>query len=105
MRDTIYDSLEAIIEIEIDNSETKNIDPKKKIPEIKFKNFNKYFNTFIEIIRDLFEQYRVIEIISYKIEKIFNYYLSTFCQTLDEKNKVIFREKKKYSFFAKKAQI
>lgn len=82
--------MEPIIEIEIDNLEIKSIGDKKKTPEIKFKNFNKHFNTFIEIVRDLFEQYRVIEIISHKIEKILNYYLSTFCEASDEKNKVPF---------------
>ena len=72
---------------EKEEENTKN--PMEKIPELKFKSFNKNSGIFVEIIRSLFEHYRVIEIISYKIEKVLNYFLSYFCEKNEEKTKVV----------------
>lgn len=88
LRDSVYDNLGAIVEIEMLDSDDKNSDHQDKVPEIKFKNFSKHSNIFNEIIRDLFEHYRVIEIISHKIEKVLNYFLSCYCDKYEDKNKV-----------------
>ena len=89
MRDSVYDSLGSIVELEMIEKEEDNVkNPTEKYPELKFKNFSKHSNTFVEIIRNLFEHYKVIELISYKIEKVLNYFFSYFCEKTEEKSKV-----------------
>ena len=90
MRDSVYDSLGTIVELAIiEKDEEKNKKQIEKIPELKLKSFRKHSTIFVEIIRNLFEHYRVIELISYKIEKVLNYFFSYFCDKNEEKSKVL----------------